>query len=216
MTGNWYRSLLNTIFGTDPNVLESGRLSVITFNYDRSFERYFLRALKSQYRLGDSEAVDILGRIPIKHVYGSLGDLDNIPYGDITKIQRASKGINLVRPEINLALQEELGAMVRQSIYVNFIGFGFDDDNLMQLGPENFKDKRVLSTSFGLSPVTRRAAQQKVRLRFVTSGSKAPLDAAQLLESVDVFGPKRQPPGRPRVVRRPQSWIGDLGRGWTL
>ena len=49
------------------------KLSVITFNYDRSFEYSLFRSLQSAFGLSEDDAADTLKSIPITHVYGQLG-----------------------------------------------------------------------------------------------------------------------------------------------
>ena len=64
-------SLLSTPFAD----LNKNRLSIITFNYDRSFEQYLFTSLKNTYHITDQECVEKLASIPIIHVHGKLGSL---------------------------------------------------------------------------------------------------------------------------------------------
>jgi hypothetical protein len=73
--GDWYRSLSKHIFrrgiqGLES--LESRKLSIISFNYDRSFEKYFLNVLESQVGRSWSEAKATLARIRISMCMGNL------------------------------------------------------------------------------------------------------------------------------------------------
>lgn len=224
LSGNWYRSLATHLFAGGPQNLEDGKLSVISFNYDRSLERYLLNVLENQYGLSWADAKELLSRVRIEHVYGQLGTLDEVPYGDFMNAPTAAKGIRLIRPQPDPAVKEKINAMVARSTYVNFIGFGFDDDNINLLGPDNIKgkNKRPLSTSRGLNPVTRRKASQNFGVRF---GNEPDLDAEQFFGARDVFGPKRATastgsrrpaPRRPSPQRPRSSWMGDLGTGWKI
>jgi len=143
----------------DTNTLEPGKLS-ITFNYDRSFERYFLNTLEGRFGLVGEEANRILNRIRVKHVYGQLGTLDEVPYGDYSKAQEAAKHVDVIRSDVDVDKQKELEPLIRQSLYVNFIGFGFDEDNIKLLGPKNFRGRRIYSTSVRLGSNTRRVAEK--------------------------------------------------------
>jgi hypothetical protein len=55
---------------------EKNKLTVITFNYDRSLEFYLFRSLKSKYDKHDADTADVFGEIEIKHVYGRLAPFD--------------------------------------------------------------------------------------------------------------------------------------------
>lgn len=211
LTGDWYRLLVERVFETSLESVEPGKLSIITFNYDRSFERYFARVLASQYRLNEAEIAVVMAKIPITHVYGSLGNLQQNAYGNLSKVAAAAGEIRLVRPQIEEDLRDQVGAIIRRAVYVNFIGFGFDPDNVAQLGPENFHGKRVLSTSRGVSDATRRAVRKLLPVRFEIAGNKAELDAARLFEMTDLFGPKRRAQ-RPVIVRRSSRFQ----RGWSI
>ncbi len=220
LSGNWYRSLSQRLFSGDPETLEAGKLAVISFNYDRSLERYLLNVLENQYGKSWPVAKELISRIHIEHVYGQLGTLDEVPYGDFMKAQNAADGIRLIRPQPDPVIKEKIQGMLQRSTYVNFIGFGFDDDNINLLGPDNIKgkNKRPRSTSRGLNPMTRRKATQSLGVGFGPKG-EADLDAEQFFGARDVFGPKR-PPAEPRrpAPRRPRrsSWMGDLGTGWQI
>ncbi len=78
--GNWYGELSRQILASSTATFQPGMLSVITFNYDRSFEQFFLNALMSDYALSFADAQTELLKVRIDHVYGHLGELgkDNL------------------------------------------------------------------------------------------------------------------------------------------
>jgi hypothetical protein len=82
--GGIYQYLLNKMnAGWDELTLN--RLSIVTFNYDRSLEHYLFGALKSTYGKSDAEVAGVLKQIRIIHVHGCLGPLrwqgtDGRPY----------------------------------------------------------------------------------------------------------------------------------------
>ena len=75
----WYRKLWDnlkspTISGLKKNL---SNLHIVNFNYDRSLEFYIQKSISSVYD-------DMLGRLPITNVYGSIGSLvqgDQVPTG---------------------------------------------------------------------------------------------------------------------------------------
>ena len=70
---DWYEYLsvkLNSSF----EEFGENKLSVITFNYDRSLEHYLLNSLINLHGKTCDECVKALAQIPIVHVYGQLGE----------------------------------------------------------------------------------------------------------------------------------------------
>ena len=191
LSGDWYQLLSEEILPRNLESLEEGKLSIISFNYDRSFERYFLNQFESLCDFPADKAKAALSRIRLKHVYGQLGSLDEVPYGDFIKAADAAKDIRVIRLEPDEVVQTRLGKMIRECTYINFIGFGFDDDNIDLLGPKHFTNKRVYSSSSGLSLRTRKKATERLGVQF---DPKDPTDltAAQLFGIKDLFGPSLQ------------------------
>lgn len=82
LRGGWYRALFNEIVADGPD-FPTDRLSVITFNYDRSLETYLSRSLMFAFDLTEERAWKMLERIKIVHVYGHLGvSRGEVVYGD--------------------------------------------------------------------------------------------------------------------------------------
>ncbi len=192
LNGNWYRSLSKILLPTRAfDVIAERKLSIISFNYDRSFERYFLNVLESQYALSSSEAKAVFDRIELVHVYGQLGSLDEVSYGDISRALAAAKGIRLIRAEKDKDIQAKVGALIRRSTYINFIGFGFDDENIELLGPSNFVDvTRVYATTYGLGWTELNKAVTQLRVYFDDPKNPPNWTAEQLFKAKDLFGPK--------------------------
>src|SRR5205814_605940 len=112
--------LLEQVFPTDLEDLDLTKLSLITFNYDRSFERYFINVLENQYGLTADAAKQRFSEIHLVHVYGQLGTLDHVEYGNTSKASQAAKGIRLIRPEIDKTVQDQIAPLIREATYVNF------------------------------------------------------------------------------------------------
>jgi hypothetical protein len=70
----WYEYLWHKMTENVDSIEEfkKNRITVITFNYDRSLEFYLFRALKSKFDKHDAEIADVFKEIEIKHVYGKL------------------------------------------------------------------------------------------------------------------------------------------------
>jgi hypothetical protein len=65
-----FREFLKTQRAVD---FSSNQLKVITFNFDRSFERKLFRLIKAAYGISDAEAGRLRMTIPVLHMHGSLG-----------------------------------------------------------------------------------------------------------------------------------------------
>src|SRR6185436_7434620 len=80
------------------------KLTVVTFNYDRSFEAALFVALKKTYNLTDTETAAYVKIIPVIHVYGQLGGLPHLsengrPYNPTVNagvIEHSIQGIKIV------------------------------------------------------------------------------------------------------------------------
>jgi hypothetical protein len=75
-SGDWYEYLserLNPSF----DEFEHNKLSIVTFNYDRSLEHYLFSSLLNWHGRSVDDCVEKFEKLPIIHVYGQLG---KIPY----------------------------------------------------------------------------------------------------------------------------------------
>jgi imidazoleglycerol phosphate synthase glutamine amidotransferase subunit HisH len=91
----------------------------------------------------------VFGRLNIIHVYGDLGGLSEVDYGNLEKATEAAKRINPIRPEAPTT-QEEVSKRLTNADNVCFIGFGFAPENMRLFKKIDFKKKRVIATSLGL------------------------------------------------------------------
>ena len=67
--GDWYLYLserLNASF----DEFENNKLSIITFNYDRSLEHHLFNSLRNWHGRSVDECIEKLAKVPIIHVYG--------------------------------------------------------------------------------------------------------------------------------------------------
>ncbi|HEG44584.1 MAG TPA: hypothetical protein ENH94_11100 [Phycisphaerales bacterium] len=162
---NWYRYLFNRL-NTSFDDFALNQLSVITFNYDRSFEHYLFSVLKNTYNKTEEECAEKLKSIPVIHVHGSLGSLiwqesslSSVSYGIWSNkrykgqaVKQGGENIIIVHeanketPEFQKAHQ-----LLSQADYVYFLGFGFNRDNVRRLRIEILLNKVVTrGTAFKL------------------------------------------------------------------
>jgi len=155
--GNWYEYLsvkLNSSFEEFGN----NKLSIITFNYDRSLEHYLLNSLINLHGRTLDECAETLAQVPIIHVYGQLG---KVPYPQsrchlyrpnresFEDVARAAAGITLLHEQASdLRQAHELLAAARR---VCFLGFSYHPMNLERLTlKDSSLHRAVFGAAFGL------------------------------------------------------------------
>ena len=153
------------------------KISVITFNYDRSLEHYVfenLYGLLENSGIQRKELADVINHIPFIHVYGSLGKLPwqvgvygNAPYlmgGNPSFVQYGGsdtppftsrkdflKVIQLMYEE-RKSNPEILAAkkLIAEADRIFFLGFGYDPINLEILGlPDLLTSQQIYGTAYG-------------------------------------------------------------------
>lgn len=164
---NWYQLLfqrLNSPFDD----FQNNKLSIVTFNYDRSLEKYLFKAFRHTYAgKGVKECEEKLSHLKIIHVYGSLGRLEwqsndpknpteQLPYAtkpDIFTVQSAAKGIKIISEGIQELPWEfqEARRLIEQAKALYFLGFGYHENNIKRLGIDTLnKPSKIMGTSYGL------------------------------------------------------------------
>lgn len=71
----WYQYLWSKMIEGVENIeqLRKNKLTIITFNYDRSLEYYLMRAIQKMFGVPEMDAAEVFKDIKIMHVYGKLG-----------------------------------------------------------------------------------------------------------------------------------------------
>jgi hypothetical protein len=190
---SWYEYLfakLNAKF----EVFDQNRLSVITFNYDRSLEHYLFKTLKSSYGKSDEECAEKLGKLPIIHVHGRLGALPWQGEGGRPYLNRA----DVLKPEVIRSISEQITVISEKedtspifdevfNIMMNaeriyFLGFGYYEVNLRRLKINILKNKQLFGTSYGLGLADIKTINDKWRIIF-------PIPYLKVLEFLRDYAP---------------------------
>ena len=153
----WYKDLFHMLRLDDDN-FRSPNLIIITFNYDRSLEYYLMRTIDSALEgHGQKMAKYKLKNIMIHHVHGSLGPLNEVPYGlngNETLLPAAYENIRVIS-DASLDSSEEYRSAVyalQHAHRVFILGFGFDETNMTRLQLDKIIGKvPVYSTNYRLS-----------------------------------------------------------------
>ncbi len=132
-------------------------LSFVTFNYDRTIEQYLALAYIALGGFTADEAYAHIKRIPIHHVYGSLGELGReggLPYGGSSQeLLRAWQGIKTYNEEVGTEHASTIAEVVRRADKLVFLGLGYHPQNMRILFPYG-KDHgaQAFCCTLGLSP----------------------------------------------------------------
>jgi hypothetical protein len=155
--GDWYQYLSSKLNASFDNFGDN-RLSVITFNYDRSLEHYLFTTLRHAHGRSDEECAGALLKIPILHVYGQLSrhpypDREARPYetdcSRYKSVGYAARGITLLydkaKPELEAARR-----LLTAAERICFLGFGYHPLNLERLRLRDSSGRAVFGTARGL------------------------------------------------------------------
>ncbi|MBS3964849.1 MAG: hypothetical protein KGZ80_10220 [Methylomonas sp.] len=115
---------------------KSNNIKIISFNYDRVIEQYLQTVIMSFYGVDRDEANELRKQIEIVHVYGTLQNLDDRPYGKMDDLSKAAECIKVI-PEARTGDDKEFTRakeIISWARKICFIGFGFDDLNIHRLG----------------------------------------------------------------------------------
>ncbi|MFN7754296.1 MAG: SIR2 family protein [Holosporales bacterium] len=177
---NWYRYLFHALtYGCKvdasdtsgkPDIEDSIKnLTIITFNYDTSLERYLRKAFQSVQAFA-KRADDLMRLIKEKekiyHVYGKLADED---FYDLSPDQQKAKRSDIVRASADIEvvdidkqekrknnLKKATGDALKKAQRVVILGYGFDGENNKLLDLFNVDgikphNKHVAYTNYGNS-----------------------------------------------------------------
>lgn len=136
--GQLFSMLVTGITSANANTVFN-KLTVVNFNYDRSFYQLLFHALKRAFDLSTTDASEIMRSLKSYHPYGSLGPLR---FGDAgpgvawapnsqlrldaaDKLRVYTEGIETTSPEL-VAMRDALA----KSDKIIFLGFGFHKQNV--------------------------------------------------------------------------------------
>ena len=167
----WYHYFYNDIMAPGFEDYDANKLAILTYNYDRSIDRFLWRALRAGGHRDIEECKRKFSQVPIVHLHGKMGELPDFPgqtreYAtDLSPetLKIAADGIQIVY-EVNENNDAFLCArdFLRSAETIVFIGFGYDPLNIRRL----FRDmpdvdesefgqpntaRTICGTAFGLS-----------------------------------------------------------------
>ncbi len=173
----WFEYLFQRMkVGHGPKKFTKNNLSVVTFNYDRSFEMLLWDSITSSYPISNSEHLNLFNIIPIVHVYGSLGSLpfqskEGISYGsqlDATTVRQCMDNIQIIERGKQTIAQHEVGDELYDAKRICFLGFGYNQTNMSLLRIHRVwrkfvsRQNTIYGTAFGMEDVRIREVKQHI------------------------------------------------------
>ena len=172
----WYQHLFNSLLDNNhPSGFASSRLSIITFNYDRSIEAYLHQSLMARFDMSTDDASDFLLQVSIVHVHGLLGPYPEIPYASgcptdmLYEISQQIKIIHEVEDQDEGFCSvefEQAHEILSESARIIFLGFGFHPDNVRRFqffSSENLEGREVFATARGMGPVDLASLHERLK-----------------------------------------------------
>ncbi|MDR3593828.1 hypothetical protein [Clostridium sp.] len=162
---DWYFYLYNILtkdITTPDNISKfiENKISIITFNYDRSFEHFIYESLYNSFISKRDEINNIMNNLKIIHVYGKLaplpwengGGLDYRSNKIKDYFEDNSKNLIIIYEE-RQAVREEITKIITEAKNIYFLGFGYAEENLEAIGLNKMvfrTEQRIYGTAMGL------------------------------------------------------------------
>jgi hypothetical protein len=147
-------------------------LSFIVFNYDRCLEYFLITALDLVYDIGRNDARRIVDQMTIIHPYGVVAPLhgrNSAPFG-VSSANYAVFSANIKIYTEQHAAGDVLGEIAKAMLraeQIGFLGFGYHEQNLELLTPENpLPSKPVFGTAKDWSDNDRDEIRQRIERMF--------------------------------------------------
>lgn len=161
LKGNWYDYLFEQM-AAPIGEFKDNQVSFLTYNYDRSLEFYIERVLTRRYQATPKQIAEIFESIPIVHLHGKLANLrfewedlcfrefkPEISRETITLASASIKIIHEIAP--NTEEFRQARQLLSKADEIVFLGFGYDETNLLRLGLDEIGEKNYYGTTFGMT-----------------------------------------------------------------
>jgi hypothetical protein len=197
-TEGWYHYLFNEMLTRTADRFLDNRLTIVTFNFDRSFERALVLSLQANYALSEHDAAQLAQGIPVHHVHGQLGELwatddhTTRPYRPLPpdpvarriELQKAARQIRIVHEEVEGSTLKAAQVALSKAEVICFLGFGYHATNVerLQCAKYGAPHKTLLGTRYRMH----RGEWNKAN-RMFTQLQAEDLTVLQFLQTTDVI-----------------------------
>lgn len=161
---DWHRYVIAGMCPPTPSRFVGNRLKVVTFNFDRSFERRLFLMVRATYGLSDTDAAELARSVPVLHLHGHLGLpawLDPppgthparlyAPTNEAAAILACAEQIRVISDEIDPPALDQAREFLDAAEVIHFVGFGFHEDNLNRLDATRLGSKTLFGTCHGVA-----------------------------------------------------------------
>lgn len=159
--------------------LRQSGISVVTFNYDRTFEYGLAMMFMNTFGRTFEDAMQVVRSLPIMHVYGSLEfkyalqprRQQSPPKIRPVDVERAAEGIRIMsadRQNDNDKVTGRAAEVVLAADRIVFLGFGFDETNLARIGVRSDsaawtgRNREIFGTAYGMLRGERNRVQRLI------------------------------------------------------
>ena len=179
---------------------KKNKLSVLTFNYDRSFEVFFFNCLQNRLNLTVARAAEMIHEtVEIIHLHGKLGSIEGLdsapssecrPYlprvtGDTVRV--AANGIQIIsEKDPNAKVFQRALALINQAEEVVCLGFGYNPVNVERIGLSKLESQKGVGSTFGMTNIERQQLDRLLHGGFVLMDGS--LDAKDFLRNTACLG----------------------------
>jgi len=175
-TRDWYQHLFRKMvaYGSFEK-FDQNKISIVTFNYDRSLEHFLFTSLQNKYGKSKKKCADKLNKLPIVHVHGQIGNLPwqgsryTRPYNthlDTYSLNKSSLGIGVIHESDKTDPKfKKAHELLTKAERIYFLGFGYHPVNLTRLKIRSLPlpdAKFVLGTSLNKTDRERKSIQISV------------------------------------------------------
>ena len=158
----WYEYLFQKLKAEadTPEAFSENRLSIITFNYDRSLEHFLFTSIRNTFGLDDTVTAQVFSTIPIVHVHGMLGPFAPVveggrPYTNQLSLEAlalAAKHLRVIHEAIDDAEWfQQARELISTQQKMCFLGFGYHPTNVRRLEIDTDIHKTIYGSVFGLT-----------------------------------------------------------------
>lgn len=170
----WYSKLFQRMKADTFHKFIENPLTIVTYNYDRTFERFLIDATTAQYNRHNPPpnlAARLFDKIHVIHLHGQLGTLDDVKFeerqsdsadGFWDDLHLAATRIKIIHEISNVEDDtdfKQARTALRKAQNIVFLGFGFHPKNMTRLKLNDCSSAKVYSTGFGMGPVARGCAK---------------------------------------------------------
>lgn len=153
--GYLFKEMLNGI-NSPEQFLEKNKVGFITFNYDRYLEHWLFNRIRHSFGVDLPSALKILKKIPIYHVYGSLGEFHNS--SELNPISSELDPHYWVQASINIrtifdvekdhSVIDQSKKLLNAAHKICLLGFGFHSEDIELLDLVSYAKKCAAGNVF--------------------------------------------------------------------